>query len=143
MNLTDNEIIKKFKEFIEYSRYNVGRKSTELLENILALIECKDVAIEVLKKDIDFQKADIERLKKFLDMSRKVSLARRDSNLKICELNLKLTEELKTARVEAIKEFAERLIKEYENIDGQYVDRVMLDIIDNLVKEMAGKDDAK
>lgn len=64
MNLTDNEIIKNFKEFIEYCRYNVGRKSTELLENILALIECKDVAIEVLKKDIDYQKAEIEKLMK-------------------------------------------------------------------------------
>ena len=41
---------------------------------------------------------------------------------------------------ETIKEFAKRLIKSYESVDGQYVDRVMRNDIDNLVKEMTEND---
>ena len=40
---------------------------------------------------------------------------------------------------QGIKEFAERLKETYESADGQYVDRVMSENIDNLVKEMCGE----
>lgn len=52
--------------------------------------------------------AEIERLKKFLDMCRKVSLARRDQNIRKDELMIKMSAEYKTAKAEAIKEFLDK-----------------------------------
>jgi hypothetical protein len=48
-------------------------------------------------------------------------------------------QELKTAKVEAIKEFAERL---KEKRDGGTYPYVLVNVIDNLVKEMVGDDNA-
>ena len=78
-------------------------------------IKCQKAEIENLTKACENQQKismdryfEIERLKKFLDMSRKVSLARRDRNLKICELNQKILEELKTAKAKALNEAASK-----------------------------------
>lgn len=97
--------------------------------------------------------ARVERLQKFLNMSRKVSLARRDGNLKICELNLKIIEELKTAKTEAIKEFAERVYKtlttkeNWKAFKDAWLDNGECDWLKrklfNLVKEMTERKDEK
>lgn len=92
---------------------------------------------------INHLKAENERLKKFLDMSRKVSLARRDRNLKICELNQKILEELKTAKAEAYKEFAEKFKSKFRNGDEvSYAEWLIHYEADNLLKELVGDTDA-
>lgn len=140
--VTDMEIIKALECCSEHNTLCDGcsykHKTVEYCDSDL----CKD-AIALIKR----QKAEIERLKKFLDMSRKVSLARRDSNLKICELNLKLIEELKTAKSKAINEFAEELKTRIKNAvfccydlrfknHLQELLKIIVAKIDNLVKEM-------
>ena len=52
--------------------------------------------------------------------------------------NINLTKELKTAKAEAIKEFAEKLKKRFYLIAGRCVVNVYQ--IDNLVKEMVGEE---
>lgn len=133
MNLTDNEIIKKFKEFIEYSRYNVGRKSTELLENILALIECKDVAIEILKKDIDYQNAEIERWRANYTLPKEGFFNVLCGALVYTKTLEEYNQFRRTINAEAIKEFAERLRRTISISDAQKV------YFNNLVKEMVGE----
>ncbi len=72
---------------------------------------------------INRQKAEIERL----DKCREINVS------SIATLH----QELKTAKSEAIKEFAERLKKLWSMPDGEIVCRtVYTDEIDNLVKEM-------
>ena len=97
---------------------------------------------KTLKITEDLQ-AENERLKKFLDMSRKVSLARRDRNLKICELNQKILEELKTAKAEAYKEFAEKLHEELRmyGIKDKFNKLVFLNVVDKAKKELVGEND--
>ena len=86
-------------------------------------------------------------MRKFLDMSRKVSLTRRDQNIRKDELMIKMSAECKTAKSEARKEFAEKL---KQNVDED-INRIYAmggiggavgplckfkDDIDNLLKEM-------
>ena len=101
-------------------------------------------AINDILPEYVHQKAEIERLRKFLDMSRKVSLARRDENIRKDELMIKMSAELKTAKTEAIKEFAERLRNATMpvTLGGKYrYDVITKEGIDNLVKEMVGDTD--
>ena len=111
--MTDNEIIKAMESAIH--RY---KDATHYVSCI--------VDINILKNALDLinrQKTENERLK--------IDLAK-------CSIRLdnlyKAAYEIKS---EAIKEFAERLKSEYEDEkQGRYMDWLMNDVIDNLVKEM-------
>ena len=136
--MTDNEIIKALEDEIRLTKY-VGRPcadgvSIKLIKNTIDLINC--------------QKAEIERMEKRLDMSRKELSRRRERNIQNSELNLKLLSELKIVKSEAIKEFAERLKETPLRFRISYKthwneppkEKMVLFIddkdIDNLVKEM-------
>ncbi len=79
--------------------------------------------------------AEIERLRKFLNMSRNVSLARRNQNLRKDELLIKIAAELKTAKSKAIKEFWNKL-KRKQKWDVDLPNYILVADGDNLVKEM-------
>lgn len=118
------------------------------IKKALEFLRGTEIANFIIKNTLDLinrLQAENERLKKFLDMSRKVSLARRDRNLKICELNQKILEELKTAKAEAYKEFAE-LVKDkaytYSDITGYQSTVVDVCEIDGVYEEMVGDTDA-
>ena len=90
---------------------------------------------------INRQKAEIERLKNAGDNKTK-ELLRLNSTIE------ELHKKIKTATIEAIKEFAFDLTEEVKQIDmtkpheDKYDIRIhVYDIIDNLVKEMEGKKD--
>lgn len=91
-----------------------------------ALCEKYDCYSEISKNVLDLinrQKAEIERLK--------------DYNENLITANMELSDEILEIKSEAIKEFAERLKSEYEDkTQGRYMNWLMNDIIDNLVKEM-------
>ena len=71
---------------------------------------------------INRQKAEIERLEK---------------DFMKCKLEKEMIHQVATEiQTVAIKDFAERLKRKYESVDGQYIDRVLNTDIDNLVKEM-------
>ncbi len=79
---------------------------------------------------INRQKAEIERLNKEVD------------RLSQCVLYhdgivSDLEKDLFDARAETIKEFAEKMKGVIPNIDDTYIERIVEDYIDNLVKEMA------
>ncbi len=94
-------------------------------------VELPDCALDLIKR----QKAEIERMEKRLDMSRKELSRRRERNIQNSDLNLKLLSELKIVKSEAIREFAARL-----KVKAAWDDRdntvVHLDDIDSIVKEM-------
>ena len=104
--MTDNEIIKA----LNGSILNAKR------------IDCKAWSLEVYKLEnalnlINSQKAEIEKLKKNID-----------------GLNIFTKNHIKVIRLQAIKEFAERLKKRFYLCAGRFV--VDVYHIDNLVKEM-------
>lgn len=81
--------------------------------------------------------AEIKKLKKRLDMSRKELSRRREMNLRVCKLNENLLTERKNTKSEAIREFAERLkVKAACNV-------VHLDDIDSIVREMTESSDGR
>lgn len=99
-NMTDNEIIKALEQSSNYDCELCEVKDEDcqyLCEGFMA-----DSILDLIKR----QNAEIESLKKRLDMSRKISLRRREHNIHICDLSLKLLSLTKTAESEAIKEFA-------------------------------------
>jgi hypothetical protein len=104
--MTDNEIIKALKECEECHYYNDCEKSTRLA---LDLINRQKAEIEWLREqrdsymqdatgfsiEVDKQKAEIERLKEI--------------NSLLTEAGQEWQKRCKTAKAEAVKEFAERL----------------------------------
>lgn len=94
-----------------------------------------------LKKDvldlIKRQQADIERLKAEIVIRDKIIDERGKEVFRHDNAIRSLHKQLDNLKSEAIKEFAERLKSEYEDEkQGRYINWLMNDIIDNLVKEM-------
>jgi len=133
--------VNKWLEGDELKGDEVQRACT-MREKLLRITEQQNAEVERLHEVINgFEEQSHKELLKFVDLSEKYTNAKAE----IERLNKEIDRLSQCVMyhdgqiADAIKEFAERLIKEYENIDGQYVDRVMLDIIDNLVKEMVGE----
>ena len=137
--MTDNEIIKALEDKTHKAEYSWVDSSycdveVSLLKNALALINRQqaendnwekqfrilDVECSRLEKKTEKQQAEIERLKNANDSFTDIG---------------KLYSEIKS---EAIKEFAERLKKEFTT--GSAIMRIsVLNIVDDLVKEMIGE----
>ena len=114
--MTDNEIIKA----LECCIYHHGKcTSCPLYAEVTTV--CKEKKDNYVLDLINRQKAKIERLQKNID-----------------GLNIFTTNHMTVIRLQAIKEFAEKL-KEYSFLDNLSLDgkeTVYVDDIDNLVKEM-------
>ena len=132
--MTDNEIIK----FMQCVVGNDANCSECEYQKVLPFPSCRMMCAKNALDLINSQKAEIERLKKNID-----------------GLNIFTTNHMKVIRVQAIKEFAERLKSRLANLSVQtkthgrkttpnYVDdianQILHDVvpqeIDNLVKEM-------
>ena len=115
--MTDNEIIKALKATASWV-CDECKFHGEMCDGD----KCEKVIAENALDFINRQKAEIERLEKEL---MKCKLEK--------EMMYQVADEIKSV---AIKDFAERLKRRYESVDGQYIDRVLNTEIDNLVKEM-------
>ena len=132
--MTDNEIIKALECCLSGKDYDTACMKCP----IEPICESDDILLKYALDLINSQKAEIERLKKNID-----------------GLNIFTTNHMKVIRVQAIKEFAERLKSRLANLSVQtkthgrkttpnYVDdianQILHDVvpqeIDNLVKEM-------
>ena len=108
-----------------------------------AYVDCPEDCVETMKLDalnlINRQKAEIERLREELaSKGLKYSLLEREKAEDISGF----IDDLKLARAEAIKEFAERLKKEkYSVCAGHGMSECVVSVYDinNLVKEMVGE----
>jgi hypothetical protein len=123
MNLTDNEIIKAL-ECCGAGKYHcLGELCPKFRDNATTTVsECREVLMKDTTDLINRQKAEIERLKSDLTLKtydyehllmkckeiQAISSSRKDRLMQIVV-------KLQTARVEAIKEFVERLIHEIVN----------------------------
>ena len=121
--MTDNEIIKALDNCL-----NCG----DCDNCVYSAIKCIDMTKDALDL-INRQKAEIERQKRLFDSLGEFS--------DLCMgYTRKLTHEVKTAKAEAIKEFAERLKTKIFTMGGERSVRLYspctTDIIDNLAKEM-------
>ena len=116
-DMTDNEIIKAMQCVI-------GKEmlcSECTYQKVLPFPSCRMMCAKNALDLINRQKAEIEKYKSGMIAN--------------AEVVKTLINELKTAKSEAIKEFAEKL-KNCFAISGDYLD--IINIIDNLVKEMMG-----
>ena len=141
--MTDNEIKKglaehiKRTENIKYGARKITMVDVELLKDALDLINRQQAEIKtlqernvVLRGMIDTQKAEIERL-----IERNFELAEKGEAVCIA---------YKTAKAEAIKEFAER-VKRHIDVGHLrspteicFSELAVVNMLDNLVKEMVG-----
>ena len=115
--MTDNEIIKALECCSKHR--NTCRKNCPLDSTCNTVRDCLFELSRITLDLINRQKAEIERLQKNID-----------------GLNIFTKNHIKVIRLQAIKEFAERLKRRYESVDGQYIDRILNTEIDNRVKEM-------
>ena len=123
--MTDNEKIKVLEDFIKhksdgYQTYLAyGGKRDEAQENFLELMES---FIEMFNR----QKAEIERL--------------RDVVEKTDNAYYQKVDEVRIAKANAIKEFAELIKQNHGALFNTIYSRRFGEIIDNLAKEMVGDD---
>lgn len=158
---TDSEIVKDLKDKIEFENFDENGYAVvdiEKLKNILDLInrqkaelEKNENIIRLADKTIETQNAEIERLKGNGKLESENIILNALIEMKNDTINnlMKtvdaLESQLKTAKAEAYKEFAERLNKEidirptYSNKQNEYV----CFLIDNLLKEMVGEDNTQ
>ena len=108
--MIDNEIIKAL-EYCDRSGCCCGCPYGRCIE-----ADITELALDLINR----QKAEIERLKKLND--------------KGLQYDIELMKREKTAKAEAVKEFAERL----KDLPECQDDLTVLAVIDDLVKEMAG-----
>jgi hypothetical protein len=126
--MTDNEIIKALEALREeqengyVTALEFGGKRDEMHEGFLDLL---GATVDLISR----QKAEIERLQNKLDTVKQ----------KVLETIPLVKDDIKTAKAEAIKEFAERL-REYVGDDLYFEEETEFfkEYIDNLVKEMVG-----
>jgi 5'-3' exonuclease len=113
----------------EELNHDETNRAVIMREKTLQIVEKQQAEIEMLRGEDKEKTETIDFLKK-----RVVGW-----NNDYCELKM----QIKTAKVEAIKEFAERLKeKAIENYIENLIMTVDADEIDNLVKEMVGDNDA-
>ena len=125
-------INRKYSKIVELTEEN-NRQQAEI-ENITEKFNCQQTVYADLSKIIKDKNAEIERLRAKIETRTQEKLA----------LGRMYTQKLKTAKAEAIKEFAERLKDDSWFTDlfdrNDYpVRAVTKEDIDNLVKEMVGK----
>lgn len=124
--MTDDEIIK-------YMQCVIGNEmncSECTYQRILPFPSCRNMCAKNALDLVNRQKATIKNLKAEI-AEHKAMLEAFDNEL------VSFDKAIKTEKSEAIKEFAERLKSEYEDEkQGRYINWLMNDIIDNLVKEM-------
>lgn len=135
--MTDNEIKKALECCVESEcegcKYEYDTACKEyILHDCIRLIKQKQDEVKAYKhyydeclKDLKKANAEIDRLK-YANQTNISSIAT-------------LHEELKTAKAEAYKEFADRLKDESEHFELEKENFVSEEQIDNLVKEMVGE----
>jgi predicted RNA-binding protein with EMAP domain len=147
--MTDNEIIKA----LEYCK----DCSANLNFEIINLITLKNAKLLELTDIINHQKAEIERLEQNLKEAHidikehqahianlKMLIDKIEDHINPLPFETDYDKAIKTAKAEAVKEFAERLKTQSRKMQssdfsGEFWDRaVLVEDIDNLVKEMAG-----
>ena len=125
--MTDNEIIHD----LEYKVKHMATGDYMLLPDILDLINRQKAEIERLQ---EYYKMYYDRMREIKELQDEVE----HSSYKISLFD----ETIKTAKSEAIKEFAERL-KGHAEPQYPWLYTVDVDFIDNLVKEMVGENNAE
>lgn len=138
MNMTDDEIIKVFENCCNGS---LGR-CVKCPVKPYGKNTCIDELYKLIFDLINRQKAEIERLQGEIGSLNKAYPCTIDvgNNCLVYAKSLDDYDNLiGDISEQGIKEFAERLKETYESADGQYIDRVMSENIDNLVKEMVGE----
>lgn len=125
--MTDNEIIHD----LEYKVKHMATGDYMLLPDILHLINRQKAEIERLQ---EYYKMYYDRMREIKELQDEVE----HSSYKISLFD----ETIKTAKSEAIKEFAERL-KGHAEPQYPWLYTVDVDFIDNLVKEMVGENNAE
>lgn len=125
--MTDNEIVKAFDVLEKMEFFGGQRAGRELWFNKPIDIQNKDIGkflrdIDFLKTFINSQQAEIERLTEY------------NENLQTS--NTALSNEILEAKLEAVREFAERLKETKFKHDNDYI--IYAENIDVLVKEMVG-----
>ena len=144
IEMTDNEIIKALESLLDRMRaYESGQPTIGkgLVTSIISMIEKKDKLIEIADKKVESLKAEVKRLK-FRKCLYSGLYSEHDTVLRDCtqgECFHSVSEE--AVRLEAIKEFAERLKEKFSN-EGYMLFDYEKDIIDNLLKEMVDDDNA-
>lgn len=130
---------------------SLRKLSLDLIKRQKQQLADERATAEIAAETISRQDSEIERLKEDFDFNIKLNgllQEQRDGrDEQIIELDEqidKLNRALQTAKSEAIKEFAERLLNgEYGQYDWEYKEVVYTQSdIDNLVKEMVGDDNA-
>ena len=131
--MTDNEIIKALPKMLYGGHTCMNCKYDNGKDNDRCGLKGCKIARYALDL-INRQQAEIERLQKGNDELGKAIAG-------AYELNCFLEATRKIVRVEAIKEFAEKLKDDMvPNIDDTYIESFVEDYIDNLVKEMVGEE---
>lgn len=147
--MTDNEIIKALEICSRRNgdlpcegcpAYSIAQMCMEdLMSDAFDLINRQKAENAVLKSDLTFKLNDFEHLKQEYEKAETVSIGRKDRLMqKVVELqevkkeNERLLQKLQQAKSEAIKEFAEQLIKRSYLLNGRFV--VDVAQINNLVK---------
>ena len=158
--MTDNELIKAFKDFLieQVDGYTdhveTGGERYEFIEKELELLKETDNLINRQKAEKAEQQSEIAILKDSNKNLQELYYTEREKVKKAKQKVIDIAKALKTAKAEAYKEFAERVkeapIKCALPLSGlsakdeieDYFNDIMLqvrDVIDNLLKELIGE----
>lgn len=136
--MTDNEIIKAFKDFLieQVDGYTdhveTGGERYEFIEKELELLKETDNLINRLQAEKAEQQSEIAILKDSNKNLQELYYTEREKVKKAKQKVIDIAKALKTAKVEAYKEFAERVKSRLITVTYINFD----DIINNLLKEM-------
>ena len=130
--MTDNENILTDEQIIRAVKHCISIQSTCGSCPLFNLTNCDKILMKSFNDFINRQKAEIERLQSMVDAELDTIHDLGDDYERVLEEENEL---VKTAKSEAIKEFAERL-KEYTYDIVLYGEIVTVSQIDSLVKEM-------
>jgi hypothetical protein len=135
--MTDNDIKKALECCIDCKC-----KECPCYKNIEGEMRCTEIDEEEILDLINRQQAEIEELKTLCDMQDKIMLEQKvileaiNDEFNPLPFETDFYKAIKTAKTEAIKEFAERLNKHSVYADDYDCFMVSTESIDNLVKEM-------
>ena len=138
--MTDNEIIKALECCLSGKDYDTACMKCP----IEPICESDDILLKYALDLINRQKAENERLEKELELANADKVIAETHEKSAKEMVVDVTQQIKTAKSEARKEFVERLKKElcceddcgYHCFDCCYECKDYIPVIDNLVKEM-------
>lgn len=152
LNEYDVEILRNISQVCAKAYDEIDRLQTEN-ENLKVKLQSMRGAANSLKMHYEEAQAEVERLKRELDLVIENSISARYPHCVLCDNGAILTKSLEEydeliadISAEAYKEFAERLKTEYakgmnwfKKKESYYVD---VGDIDNLLKELVGEDNA-